>query len=84
MPTYTTQAVDVVEKHFRNVRTACWNDSDKQFQNIRPLVFLDKAMTLRRDQQTTLDLDDGVKANYRKLSDMLAESKAISGSIADE
>ena len=31
------------------------------------------------DQNIQLDLDDGVKVNYAKLADLLAESKTITG-----
>jgi hypothetical protein len=31
-----------------------------------------------------IDLDDGVKVNYAKFSDLLAESKAITGGKEDE
>jgi len=31
------------------------------------------------DQRIALDLDDGVKVNYAKFGDLLAESKAITG-----
>ena len=31
------------------------------------------------DQRITLDLDDGVKVNYGKFGDLLAEVKAVTG-----
>ncbi len=31
------------------------------------------------DQKLALNLDDGVKVNYAKFGDLLAESKAITG-----
>jgi type II restriction/modification system DNA methylase subunit YeeA len=36
------------------------------------------------DQKISLDLDDGVKANYAKFGDLLAESKAITGGKEEE
>lgn len=36
------------------------------------------------DQKITLDLDDGVKVNYAKFGDLLAESKAITGGKDEE
>jgi hypothetical protein len=36
------------------------------------------------DQKITLDLDDGVKVNYGKFGDLLAESKAICGAKEEE
>ena len=35
------------------------------------------------DQRVSLDLDDGVKVNYGKFGDLLAEVKAITGAKAD-
>ncbi len=36
------------------------------------------------DQKISLDLDDGVKVNYAKFGDLLAESKAITGGKEEE
>jgi hypothetical protein len=36
------------------------------------------------DQRITLDLDDGVKVNYGKFGDLLAEVKAVTGKKAKE
>jgi hypothetical protein len=36
------------------------------------------------DQKISLDLDDGVRVNYAKFGDLLAESKAITGGKDDE
>ena len=36
------------------------------------------------DQKISLDLDDGVKVNYGKFGDLLAEAKAITGAKDDE
>ncbi len=36
------------------------------------------------DQRISLDLDDGVKVNYSKFGDLLADSKAITGGKDDE
>ena len=35
-------------------------------------------------QRITLDLDDGVKVNYGKFGDLLAEVKAVCGTKDDE
>jgi len=35
------------------------------------------------DQKITLDLDDGVKVNYSKFGNLLAEVKAITGESSD-
>jgi hypothetical protein len=36
------------------------------------------------DMRINLDLDDGVKANYGKFGDLLAEVKAITGGASDD
>ena len=36
------------------------------------------------DQKISLDLDDGVKVNYGKFGDLLAEAKAITGGKDDD
>ena len=36
------------------------------------------------DQKISLDLDDGVKVNYGKFGDLLAEAKSICGSKEEE
>ena len=35
------------------------------------------------DKRITLDLDDGVKVNYGKFGDLLAEVKAVTGKKAE-
>jgi type II restriction/modification system DNA methylase subunit YeeA len=52
-------------------------------QQAELLVFEEKLKHLA-DQKITLDLDDGVKANYGKFGDLLAETKAITGGKEDE
>ncbi len=36
------------------------------------------------DMRITLDLDDGVKVNYGKFGDLLAEVKAVTGGTNDD
>jgi len=36
------------------------------------------------EMRITLDLDDGVKVNYCKFGDLLAEVKAITGGASDD
>ncbi len=43
------------------------------------LVKFDEKLRHYTDQRITLDLDDGVKVNYGKFGDLLAEVKAICG-----
>lgn len=43
------------------------------------LIAFDEKLRHYADRRITLDLDDGVKANYGKFGDLLAEAKAIHG-----
>jgi len=52
-------------------------------QQVELLAFEEKLHHLA-DQRIKLDLDDGVKVNYAKFGDLLAESKAICGTKSDD
>jgi hypothetical protein len=52
---------------------------DLKRQQAELLTFEEKLKHLA-DRKISLDLDDGVKVNYGKFGDLLAESKAIAGS----
>ena len=45
---------------------------------------LDKAMEMQQGMRITLDLDDGVRVNYGKFGDLLAEVKAVTDGSGDE
>ena len=47
------------------------------------LVAFDEKLRHAADQKISLDLDDGVKVNYAKFGDLLAEAKAITGGKSD-
>lgn len=55
----------------------------KQIESLRKkqieLVAYDEKLRHYADMRITLDLDDGVKVNYAKFGDLVAESKAITG-----
>ena len=57
--------------------------TDLKKQQAELLIFEEKLKHLA-DQKIALNLDDGVKANYAKFGDLLAESKAITGGKDDE
>jgi len=57
--------------------------TDLKKQQAELLVFEEK-LKHAADQKIKLDLDDGVKVNYAKFGDLLAESKAITGGSDDE
>jgi type II restriction/modification system DNA methylase subunit YeeA len=56
---------------------------DLKKQQTELLTFEEK-LKHAADQKITLDLDDGVKVNYAKFGDLLAESKAITGGKEEE
>jgi len=56
---------------------------DLKKQQTELLTFEEK-LKHAADQKISLDLDDGVKVNYAKFGDLLAESKAICGTKEDD
>ncbi|WP_341303222.1 BREX-1 system adenine-specific DNA-methyltransferase PglX [Pseudomonas sp. TMP25] len=52
---------------------------DKLTKQLEELRRFDENLRPYADQRTTLDLDDGVKVNYGKFGNLLAEVKAITG-----
>jgi type II restriction/modification system DNA methylase subunit YeeA len=60
----------------------------KQIESLRKkqieLLAYDEKLRHHADMRITLDLDDGVKVNYAKFGDLVAESKAICGGKDDE
>jgi hypothetical protein len=48
------------------------------------LLSFDEKLRHYADHRITLDLDDGVKVNYGKFGDLLAEVKAVHGTKAAE
>ena len=59
----------------------------KQIESLRKkqieLLAYDEKLRHYADMRITLDLDDGVKVNYAKFGDLVAESKAITGGSDD-
>ena len=48
------------------------------------MLAYDEMLRHHADQRITLDLDDGVKVNYGKFGDLLAEVKAVTGGLSDD
>ena len=48
------------------------------------LLAYDEQLRHHADMRITLDLDDGVKVNYGKFGDLLAEVKAVAGGASDD
>jgi type II restriction/modification system DNA methylase subunit YeeA len=68
--------------------TAARNKLNKQIEKLRKkhveLLAYDEKLRHYADMRISLDLDDGVKVNYGKFGDLLAEVKAVTGGAADE
>ena len=63
--------------------TAVRNRSNKQLESLRKkhqeLLIYDEQLRHYADQRIELDLDDGVKVNYGKFGDLLADVKSVVG-----
>jgi len=57
----------------------CQKQKDKLIKQLDELRRFDENLRHYADQRITLDLDDGVKVNYGKFGDLLAEVKAVTG-----
>lgn len=68
--------------------TAQRNKLTKQLEKLRKqhleLLAYDEQLRYYADQRITLDLDDGVKVNYGKFGELLAEVKAVTGGKGDD
>ncbi len=68
--------------------TAARNKLQKQLDTVKKkqaeLAAFDELLRHYADQRITLDLDDGVKVNYGKFGNLLAEVKAVTGAAGDD
>jgi type II restriction/modification system DNA methylase subunit YeeA len=68
--------------------TAARNRIARQIESLKKkhveLLAYDEKLRHYADRRITLDLDDGVKVNYGKFGDLLAEVKAVTGGATDE
>lgn len=68
--------------------TATRNKLAKEVEKLKKkhleLLAFDEQLRHYADMRITLDLDDGVKVNYGKFGDLLAEVKAVTGGASDE
>ncbi len=68
--------------------TAARNKIAKQIESLKKkhveLLAYDEKLRHYADRRISLDLDDGVKVNYGKFGDLLAEVKAVTGGAADD
>jgi len=70
------------------VSTSGRNKINKEIEKLRKqhveLLAYDEKLRHYADMRIKLDLDDGVKVNYGKFGDLLAEVKAVTGGSSDE
>ena len=68
--------------------TAARNKIAKQIESLKKkhveLLAYDEKLRHYADMRISLDLDDGVKVNYGKFGDLLAEVKAVTGGASDD
>ncbi|MER2540342.1 MAG: BREX-1 system adenine-specific DNA-methyltransferase PglX, partial [Azonexus sp.] len=68
--------------------TAARSKLAKQIESLRKkhveLLAYDEKLRHYADMRITLDLDDGVKVNYGKFGDLLAEVKAVTGGVGED
>jgi len=83
------QALDMLQKDAQAATsTAARNKISKETEKLKKkhleLLAYDEKLRHYADMRITLDLDDGVKVNYGKFGDLLAEVKAVTGGKDDE
>ena len=70
------------------ISTAIRNKLNKEIEGLRKklseLLAYDEKLRHYADMRITLDLDDGVKVNYGKFGDLLAEVKSVTGGESDD
>jgi len=81
--------IDMLEKDATAApSTAARNKLNKQIEKLRKkhveLLAYDEKLRHYADMRINLDLDDGVKVNYGKFGDLLAEVKAVTGGASDD
>lgn len=81
--------IDMLEKDAAAApSTAARNKLNKQIEKLRKkhveLLAYDEKLRHCADMRISLDLDDGVKVNYGKFGDLLAEVKAVTGGTGEE
>ncbi len=74
---------DIASASSTSHRKALEKKRDKLIKQRTELQAFDEKLRHHADQRITLDLDDGVKVNYGKFGDLLAEVKAVTGDKAE-
>ena len=77
--------IEMLEKDAESASTAARNKLDKEIEKLRKkhveLLAYDEKLRHYADMRIQIDLDDGVKVNYGKFGDLLAEVKAVTGGL---
>ena len=80
--------IEMLEKDAESASTAARNKLGKEIEKLRKkhveLLAYDEKLRHYADMRIQIDLDDGVKVNYGKFGDLLAEVKAVTGGAGDE
>lgn len=81
--------IDMLEKDAAAATsTAARNKLAKEVEKLKKkhveLLAYDEQLRHHADMRITLDLDDGVKVNYGKFGNLLAEVKAVTGGASDD
>jgi len=81
--------LDMLEKDAQAATsTAARNKISKEIEKLKKkhaeLLAYDEKLRHHADMRIKLDLDDGVKVNYGKFGDLLAEVKAVTGGASDD
>ena len=74
---------DVAAAETTSQRKKLEKERDRLRKQQHELLTFDEKLRHYADQRITLDLDDGVKVNYHKFGDLLAEVKAVTGKKAE-
>jgi hypothetical protein len=77
-------ATDIANATSTSHRKKLEKERDKLIKQQAELNAFDEKLRHYADQRIALDLDDGVKVNYGKFGDLLAEVKAITGGKDEE
>ena len=79
--------IEMLEKDAESASTAARNKLGKEIEKLRKkhveLLAYDEKLRHYADMRIQIDLDDGVKVNYGKFGDLLAEVKAVTGGSED-
>ena len=75
---------DVAAASSTAARNKLAKEVDKLKKKHAELLAYDEQLRHYADMRITLDLDDGVKVNYGKFGDLLADVKAITGGASDD